>query len=98
MACKGMESEKQMRLVGFAATDIAVINLLICLTHCLLCFQILFLSTFLGFKGQLENGKMLNKVKISLSKFSPKFNSQERNILLSPRLEVKRFLSFMGRP
>lgn len=74
---QGLESQEKMSLVGFSATNIAVINLLTSLTRCLLCFQILFHSTFFFFKGQLENGKMLNKVKISLSKFSPKFNSQE---------------------
>lgn len=64
---QGMELQKQMGLVGFPATNTAVINLPTSLKHCLPCIQFLFHSPFLVFEGQLKNGKMLNKVKISLS-------------------------------
>lgn len=69
---QGMESWKRMSLIGYPATNIAVINLPTSLTRCLLSLQILCRTMYLVFKGQLENGKMLNKVKTSLSKFSPK--------------------------
>jgi len=74
---QGTESQKKRSLVGFSATNVAVINLLTPLTRCSLCFQIRFHSTFLGFRRQLENGNLLSKVKISLSKCSPKFNSRQ---------------------